>query len=35
MSRIKWWNWPDEKIKKEISLFYSDVSKFINSFDKD
>ena len=34
MSRIKWWNWPDEKIKKEISLFYSDVSKFIMSFDK-
>ena len=34
MSRIKWWNWPDEKIKKEISLFYSDVSKFIMTFYK-
>lgn len=30
--KIKWWNWPDEKIQKNIELLCSeDISKFINS----
>tara|TARA_A100001011_G_C13879769_1_gene662464 strand:- start:28 stop:585 length:558 start_codon:yes stop_codon:yes gene_type:complete len=33
MLRIQWWNWSDNKIKEEISLFYSDISKFIKKFD--
>ena len=34
MLRIQWWNWSDYKIKEEISLFYSDISKFIKKFDE-
>jgi virginiamycin A acetyltransferase len=28
--KIKWWDWPDEKIRKNIHLFY-DVEKFVNT----
>ena len=33
MLRIKWWDWADQKIKANVSLFYSDVYKFIKTFD--
>jgi acetyltransferase-like isoleucine patch superfamily enzyme len=29
LMRIKWWNWPKEKIKQNINLFYN-VDEFIN-----
>ena len=35
MLRIKWWEWSDERIKREIPLFYSSITKFIKSFDLD
>lgn len=33
MLRIQWWNWDDKKIKVNIALFYSNISKFIRKFD--
>lgn len=27
--RIEWWNWPIEKIRENLSLFYGDVNNFI------
>lgn len=31
---IQWWNWPDEKIKENLDLFY-DPEKFVNKFYKE
>ena len=31
--RIKWWDWPEEKIIQNIDNFYKDVNKFIKLYD--
>lgn len=32
--KIKWWNWPDEKIKENLNLFY-EPEKFVKKFCKE
>lgn len=32
--KIQWWNWPDEKIKENLNLFY-DPEEFVNKFYKE
>ena len=29
--RIEWWNWPEERIKANIELFYGDVDAFVRA----
>jgi len=29
---IKWWDWPDEQIEKNIDMFYIDINEFIKHF---
>lgn len=29
---IKWWNWPDKKIKANCDFFYDDIDEFIKKF---
>ena len=31
--RIQWWNWEEDKIRKYVSDFYSDIDKFIKLHD--
>ena len=31
LSKIQWWNWPIDKIRKNEHLFYSDVDEFIKA----
>lgn len=32
LEQIAWWDWPVEKIKENLSLFYGDISEFIKRF---
>lgn len=29
LTRIAWWNWPEERVREHVDLFYSDVDAFI------
>ena len=33
LQRIKWWNWPEEKIVEAVPLLYGDIQQFIDAFD--
>ena len=33
LQRIKWWNWPEEKIVEAAPLLYGDIQQFIDAFD--
>jgi len=34
LQRIKWWDWPDEKIKENIDDFHLDITQFIEKHDE-
>lgn len=34
ISRIAWWNWPDDLIRERMEWFYAPVEDFIKEFDK-
>ena len=33
LNRIAWWDWPDEKIRKNYNDFYLDIKEFIKKYD--
>ena len=33
LNRIAWWDWPDEKIRKNYNDFYVDIKEFIKKYD--
>lgn len=33
LNQIAWWDWPDEKIRKNYNDFYLDIKEFIKKYD--